>query len=374
MMTTRPSQDAPWGTPKNLGANINTNGWELTPFISPDGLLLFFSRSYPGGDDVFVSSRVSTTDPWGPARLFIPVDSDGADYTVSFANGDSTIYFTHARHWLASDFDIYQMEVQLDADLNGDGVVDQLDGHELLDHWGQIEDPHYDLAPFPAGDGRVDAKDLAVLAAHIEEHVDPHLLVHWRLSRPEHDTAYDSVGYSNAFIYGNPDWQPEAGRIKGAFQFDGVDDFVETPFVLNPADGSFSVFAWIKGGAAGQVMVSQSGGVDWLLADAQGRLMTQLVGGGRGSRGPVVSETVVTGGHWYWVGLTWDGANRVLYVDGVEVTSKMESNLKGAESGLLIGVGNALDADSFFAGIIQDVRVYNRALGPDEIAELNVGP
>ncbi len=30
--------------------------------------------------------------------------------------------------------------------------------------------------------------------------------------------------------------------------------YVETNFVLNPADGSLSVFAWIKGGSAGQTI------------------------------------------------------------------------------------------------------------------------
>ncbi len=36
---------------------------------------------------------------------------------------------------------------------------------------------------------------------------------------------------------------------------------------MHPADGKFSVFVWIKGGAPGQVILSQESGVNWLAAD-----------------------------------------------------------------------------------------------------------
>ena len=37
---------------------------------------------------------------------------------------------------------------------------------------------------------------------------------------------------------------------------------------------------------------------------------------------------------------------------------------------LNIGTGQGLDADSFFTGLIDDVRIYNQALEPNDIAEL----
>jgi hypothetical protein len=47
--------------------------------------------------------------------------------------------------------------------------------------------------------------------------------------------------------------------VYGALQLDGVDDYVITGFVLNPEDGPFSVFAWVKGGAPDQAVLSQMG-------------------------------------------------------------------------------------------------------------------
>ena len=51
-----------------------------------------------------------------------------------------------------------------------------------------------------------------------------------------------------------------------ALQFDGSDDYVSTDSVLNPADGVFSVLAWVVGGAPGQVVVLAMM-VFWVLND-----------------------------------------------------------------------------------------------------------
>ena len=77
-------------------------------------------------------------------------------------------------------------------------------------------------------------------------------------------------------------WQPEVGMIGGALEFDGIDDYVSTPFVLNPADGVFNVVAWIRGGIQGQVIISQAHGIgtgeSWLGLDvSSGYLITGLV-------------------------------------------------------------------------------------------------
>jgi len=38
--------------------------------------------------------------------------------------------------------------------------------------------------------------------------------------------------------------------------------------------------------------------------------------------------------------------------------------------GLYIGVGKNYDAGTYFSGMIDDVRIYRRALSPEEIAAL----
>ena len=143
-----------------------------------------------------------------------------------------------------------------------------------------------------------------------------------------------------------------------------MDDCIKTPLILNPAEGTFSVFAWIKGGGPGQVILSQAGGANWLVADnAAGALMTQLKESGRKSR-DLASPKVVTDGQWHRVGLIWDGANRVLVMDGAEVARDTQVGLVGLTGGLYLGAGPTLGPGSFWTGLIDDVYLYNRAVKP----------
>jgi len=246
-------------------------------------------------------------------------------------------------------------------DLNGDFVVDIEDLILLIEHWGQ-DDPMYDLAPPPFGDGLVDSLDLELMMSHWQQVLDdPTLITHWKFDETEGAIAYDSAGLNDATVVGIPAWQPAGGAMDGALGFDGV-TFVTADFALSPTN-EFSVFAWIKGGAPDQVVISQEDGVDWLLADAQGYLMTQLTSGGRRSD-PLHSDVSITDDNWHRVGFTWDGTNRILYVDDVEVAHDTQAGLKGADGGLYIGAGKSLEASSFWSGLIDDVRIYSRVVVP----------
>ncbi len=173
---------------------------------------------------------------------------------------------------------------------------------------------------------------------------------------------------NDALVFGDAVWQPGGGHLDGALQLDGIDDYVSTPFVLNPADGKFSVFVWIKGGAPGQAVLSQIGGVNWLSANPlEGNLMTGLVPpSGRSPSPPLVSEFMITNGNWHQIGFVWNGSYRTLYVDDVEVArdTKTWSGLIGSDGGLYVGAGKAMETGSFWLGLIDDVRIYNRAVRP----------
>jgi hypothetical protein len=205
------------------------------------------------------------------------------------------------------------------------------------------------------------------------------LVAHWALDEAEGDVAHDSAGDNNGTLYNEPAWQPTGGKINGALQFDGIDDYVSTNFVLDPANGPFSIFAWIKGGAAGQAVISQADGTGsgetWLGVDESfGKLMTGLVAppAGRFVPQPLVSESIVTDGQWHHIGFAWDGSYRTLYVDGAEVAKDTvaQNTLKSADGGLYIGAGRTLEPETFFSGLIDDIRIYNLALNAEEIAAL----
>ena len=62
--------------------------------------------------------------------------------------------------------------------------------------------------------------------------------------------------------------------------------------------------------------------------------------------------------------LVWDGSRRMLYVDGVVVAEDMPEALDGSSSGQYIGTGQGMEPGTFFSGLVDDVRIYNRAVRP----------
>ena len=205
------------------------------------------------------------------------------------------------------------------------------------------------------------------------------LIAHWPLDETEGDVAHDSAGENHGTLSGEPVWQPAGGKIDGALLLDGIDDYISTDFVLDPAKGSFSVFGWIKGDVPGQVIISQTDGTGsgetWLGAGPlDGKFMTGLVPppDGRFVPQPLVSETVVIDDQWHHIGFAWDGSYRILYVDGLEVAKDTapQNPLRSADGGMYIGAGKSLDAGSFFSGLIDDIRIYNIALTAEQIEEL----
>jgi hypothetical protein len=122
---------------------------------------------------------------------------------------------------------------------------------------------------------------------------------------------------------------------------------------------------WIKGGAPGQVvLLAQQGGANWLyLNPADGSLMTGLTGSGQNAR-PLYSDVVLTDDQWHRIGLVWDGARRLLCIDGQEAASDEQQGLAISPNGLNIGCAGNMAPGSFFTGLIDDVRIYRRAVKP----------
>ncbi len=232
-------------------------------------------------------------------------------------------------------------------------------------HWGEIVGTLADAKRF----AKLAACNVKVMAngetlSSDDWRKDFSVAAYWKLDETQGTVAGDSAGGFDGMLTGGPLWLPTGGKVGGAIQLDGVDDYIKMPFVLNPADGAFSLFAWVKGGGPGQAIFSQAGSANWLMADsATGALLTQLRASGRNSK-DLVSAKVVTEGQWHRVGLTWDGTSRVLYVDDVEVARDNQGAPVASAGRLYIGAGSTLAPGSFWSGLIDDVRLYRRAVQP----------
>jgi outer membrane protein OmpA-like peptidoglycan-associated protein len=71
-----------WGIPINLGPKINTSKDEISPFIHPDGVTLFFSskgHNSMGGFDIFYAIRDDNNEWNKPTNLGYPINTPNDD-------------------------------------------------------------------------------------------------------------------------------------------------------------------------------------------------------------------------------------------------------------------------------------------------------
>jgi hypothetical protein len=366
-MSTRATVQDPWGSPVNLGAYVNSSAGELECSLSADGLTLFFASGRPGGlsnYDLWMTTRRSQGDPWAPT---INVGSVANSTSTEGAPGVSadmrTLYFDSDRPGGLGGYDLWEAPIIPVVDFDGDEMVALGDLVRLIESWRK-DDRLVDVGPNPWGDGVVDEKDLEVLMSYWDQEIaSPDLIAYWKLDETEGVVANDSAGANDGVLVGNPRWQPTGGKLGGALQLDGVDDCVTVAYVRDPSEGPFSVFAWVRGGAPGQVVIAQEKGADWLMVTPDGALKTGLKGPGRSDE-TLVSSAVITDDAWHRIGLVWDGSSRILYVDDIEVARDTQTQLVGTYTGLHVGAGSTLAPGSFWWGLIDDVRIYKRAVTP----------
>ncbi|HTB07445.1 MAG TPA: OmpA family protein [Bacteroidia bacterium] len=102
-----------WGEPINLGADINTPGNEVFPFIHSDGTLYFSSDGHPGmgGLDIFKAQKTGT-DKWGNVtNMMAPINSEGDDFGIIFEGTKERGYFSSNRQNGKGSDDIYSFNL-----------------------------------------------------------------------------------------------------------------------------------------------------------------------------------------------------------------------------------------------------------------------
>jgi hypothetical protein len=376
-VTRRKTLNDPWGQAENIGPAVNSVYVEFAPCLSPDGLMLLFSDQWayvvlggmpprPGGYgacDMWMTRRASLSDPWQtPVNLGHRVNSAIHEVVPRLSPDGSKMYFNTNSGNVYQDFQGWQIPIIPIVDFTGDGKVD---GEDLLTMVVQLggSDSLCDIGPYAWGDGVVDARDLEVLAGYIgKEFEDPTLVAHWAFDETEGSIAVDSAGDYDGTVIAGATWQAGGGMVGGALKCDGVTGCVVTDTIPDLGTGPFSVIAWVKGGAPGQIILSQGGTTDWLMANPiDGSLMTKLTSNGQ----PLAigtSEAVITDGKWHQIALVFDGADRILYVDGKEVAKDPQPDLTVSDGKFIIGAGSK--AGTGWSGLIDDVRIYSRVVRP----------
>jgi hypothetical protein len=172
------------------------------------------------------------------------------------------------------------------------------------------------------------------------------------------------------------------GKIKGAVRtgdgrhgkaliFDGVDDWVTVKHdaSLNLSNG-LTLEAWVyplsqsKGNNAVMVKQAPKAEAYALYAEEEGDLPASYINDG--DYHGVAGANRLPADTWSHLVATYDGANQRLYVNGVQVAESPQTAMIRQSKGKLRIGGNSL-GNEYFHGYIDEVRIYNRALTPDEV-------
>jgi hypothetical protein len=218
--------------------------------------------------------------------------------------------------------------------------------------------------------------DRALSEAEIAELAAPPEIVpiaHWKLDETAGTTAVDSAGGHDGTLVGNPTWS--TGILGGALDFDGAGDRIDAASVLDAGSAQISVTAWVFKRDMGddRVISKSSGGAipDHVFSlglygtTIRARLRTTDNGGTSNYDGGSISLD-----QWVHLAFTYDGIRLRTYKDGTETASyAVTGDMIASSLGVAIGNVNATD-DRYWNGLLDDVRVYDRALDAAEIADL----
>lgn len=107
-------QDGNWGTPINMGAEINTPGNEMFPFISHDGKLYFSSDGHGGfgGLDIYRSYKASGSFYENVENIGTPLNSSWDDFSFVLNQDGRSGYISSNRSGEPGNDDIYQFSIK----------------------------------------------------------------------------------------------------------------------------------------------------------------------------------------------------------------------------------------------------------------------
>jgi hypothetical protein len=199
----------------------------------------------------------------------------------------------------------------------------------------------------------------------------PGLVAAYNFNEGSGTALTDRTTHGHNGTLSGPTWTA-AGRNGGALSFDGVNDSVRVSD-HNDLDltTGMTVEAWVRPTALGNgwrtvVFKEQPGHMTYALyaGTDSGRPTGQAyVGGERDARGP----SGIALNTWTHLATSYDGTTVRLYVNGSEVRALAAPGSMAVSTGPLKLGGNAIFGSEWFAGALDDVRIYNRALTPAQI-------
>jgi hypothetical protein len=185
-------------------------------------------------------------------------------------------------------------------------------------------------------------------------------------------TAADASGQQNTGAISGAQWVAQ-GRYGAALRFDGVDDMVRVADAASlDLTSGMTLEAWVQpttlSGWRSVIMKEVSGGLAYTLYahDNAPKPAAYVRIAGKTASDATSGTAALPLNTWSHLAATYDGATLRLYVNAVQVASRAVSGSIVTSANPLNVGGNSVWGE-YFSGLIDEVRVYSRALTAAEV-------
>jgi hypothetical protein len=203
------------------------------------------------------------------------------------------------------------------------------------------------------------------------------MIGYWKFDETSGTIAADSSGNSNAMNYaGGPTPSATVPTLTFAnprsLSFNGTSSYVSIATLngLTPGNTAHTTSAWVNvtslpANRAWILLLGNEGaGSEHWLIDSAGVTQFGVWGGTQ------VAPSLGTGA-WHHVALTFDGTTLKAYLDGSPIGAGAAATYNLA--GVPLSVAQNHIGENYFNGLLDDVRVYGRALTATEVSSLAAG-
>ncbi len=194
---------------------------------------------------------------------------------------------------------------------------------------------------------------------------------------PFNGNANDAIGALNGTVSGATLAADRFGNANKAYSFDGVNDFISTTAVATTNTDNYTMCAWVKPSSIFQNdgTIMMNGFDDGFTGNGYAMLM----GNGSGGAGSIFTilfcgvtyfntgTAFGSNNTWYHVATVRNAGITQTYINGIPSFLITGTEPKAPSGSLRIG---SCTGNRFFAGTIDDVLVYDKALTAQQISDL----
>ncbi len=198
------------------------------------------------------------------------------------------------------------------------------------------------------------------------------LVVRWKLDEMEGETAHDSAGDNDANVF-QAKWV--VGKINEAIQFDGNSTYMDCGYNRMFSTAQTTISFWLKPAENDEItyILNRASldltSIDYNLILFPDGKVELGIGQGNTESAYLLSNSVVPPEVWTHITITLNGSAANIYING-QFDNSIDYSQRDTSGDYNLIIGSFGGLSNFYRGMIDDIRIYNRALSRQQIVSL----